>query len=193
MVAKVITYAAATSVKSFCATDDPVYPTVLKWVATFATDECISSVDASVIHAAATALANAKTITEGACSYTNPMSRDLAGQLLDNLGKPLKLAKERSPTCDKLTPMLRCDIVKDFFGAMYMPMCIDAFASFGLVSASSGFGGVVMLFMMPLLVLVTKRLNKKKRKEFIETHPDTEDEKKAPKAASEPAPIVYEP
>jgi len=178
---------------SFCAADDPVYPGVPKWVVSFATDDCISGSDV-IRHAAATALANAKTITECACSCTNPMSRDLAGKMLGNSDKPLKLAKEFMVLfTDKLTPMLRCDFVKDFFGAMYMPMCVDAFAGFGLVSASSGFGGVVMLFMMPLSVLATKRLDKKKRKEFVETHPDTEDEKKAPEAAPVPAPIVYEP
>ena len=61
---------------------------------------------------------------------------------------------------NKIRPMLRCEFIKAIFVGMYMPLCVDAVSGFGLVSASNLIGGIVMLLMLPLSVLATKRFDK---------------------------------
>merc|ERR1711871_257035 len=61
----------------------------------------------------------------------------------------------------EIQPLVRCEWGKDLFGAMYMPMCVDATSGFALVTASNGFGGVIMLIMLPFMVAATKRLDKR--------------------------------
>ena len=65
----------------------------------------------------------------------------------------------------QIRPMKNCvfggeHLLTGLFSAMYMPLCVDAVSGFGLVSASNGLGGVVMLLMLPFSVMATKRLDK---------------------------------
>lgn len=40
-------------------------------------------------------------------------------------------------------------------------MCVDATSGFALVTVSNGFGGVIMLIMLPFMVAATKRLDQR--------------------------------
>ena len=62
--------------------------------------------------------------------------------------------------CAVACQLLSCEFIKDVFGGMYMPLCVDSMNGFGLVTAANGLGGFVMIVMIPFSVIATKRYKK---------------------------------
>ena len=62
--------------------------------------------------------------------------------------------------CAVACQLLSCEFIKDVFGGMYMPLCVDSMNGFGMVTAANGLGGFVMIIMIPFSIMATKRYNK---------------------------------
>ena len=112
--------------------------------------------------------------TQGGCQ--NPTLYELACQIT-SAGAGEQITDFLSLRDTEIRPMKDCvfggeHLLKKTFSAMYMPLCVDAVSGFGLVSASNGLGGVVMLLMLPFAVLATKRLDKNNSQDGGKVNPD---------------------
>lgn len=92
-----------------------------------------------------------------------PKLQQLACLITGGMDALAKLANFLDLLDNEIKPILRCENVKGMFKSMYMPLCVDSMNGFGLVTASNGLGGVIMLLMVPFSIIATKRLDKTHR------------------------------
>jgi hypothetical protein len=76
----------------------------------------------------------------GAGGCRLPDLQQMSCKIVDGLNELQKLRKYTELLETEINPLLRCEFVKEIFAGMYMPLCVDAVAGFGRVTAANFLG-----------------------------------------------------
>ena len=60
---------------------------------------------------------------------------------------------------EKATPLLKCSFVSEMFADLFVPLCVDAFGGFSLISGANVVSIIALIISFPV-VMATKRLVK---------------------------------
>ena len=63
---------------------------------------------------------------------------------------------------EKATPLLKCSFVSEMFADLFVPLCVDAFGGFSLISGANVVSIIALIISFPVGVMATKRLVKTK-------------------------------
>jgi hypothetical protein len=72
------------------------------------------------------------------------------------------VAELRELLDDKAMPFLKCSFVSEMFADLFVPLCVDAFGGFSMISGGNVVSIIALIVSFPVGVMATKRLVKTK-------------------------------
>ena len=72
------------------------------------------------------------------------------------------VAELRELLDDKAMPFLKCSFVSEMFADLFVPLCVDAFGGFSMISGGNVVSIIALIVSFPVGVMATKRLVKSK-------------------------------
>ena len=59
---------------------------------------------------------------------------------------------------EQAMPFLKCSFVSEMFADLFIPLCVDAFGGFSLISGANVVSNIALIISFPVGVMATKRL-----------------------------------
>eukprot|EP01043_Picozoa_sp_COSAG02_P054726 COSAG02_NODE_6242_length_3704_cov_23.033564_4_plen_347_part_00 len=103
------------------------------------------------------------TFEECATSCTNEEARTNSATVVDGINDSTDMvARLRDLLDEQATPLLKCAFVSEMFADLFVPLCVDAFGGFSLISGANVVSIIALVISFPVGVMATKRLVKTK-------------------------------
>ena len=99
------------------------------------------------------------TFEECATSCTNEQARENSATVVDGINESTGMvARLRNLLDEQATPLLKCAFVSEMFADLFVPLCVDAFGGFSLISGANVVSIIALVISFPVGVMATKRL-----------------------------------
>ena len=103
------------------------------------------------------------TFEECATSCTNEQARENSATVVGGINNSTGMvARLRNLLDEQATPLLKCAFVSEMFADLFVPLCVDAFGGFSLISGANVVSIIALVISFPVGVMATKRLVKPK-------------------------------
>jgi len=103
------------------------------------------------------------TFEECATECTSAEARENSAAVVDAISESTEMVEDLRELLDeKATPLLKCSFVSEMFADLFVPLCVDAFGGFSLISGANVVSIIALIISFPVGVMATKRLVKTK-------------------------------
>lgn len=98
-----------------------------------------------------------------ATQCTNADARASSAEVVNGITESTQMVADlRQLLDDEAMPFLKCSFVSEIFADLFVPLCVDAFGGFSMISAGNVVSIIALIISFPVGVMATKRLVKSK-------------------------------